>query len=108
MRNESVALAVLLLALQGSASAGDVLIEEQLNSLLGNAANTIANPNATPQQQKEATETINFGSAAKGINAMKVSVEEKNRLCQSKGKALSNIVGYDLGFFLGKCNEVFK
>jgi hypothetical protein len=108
MRNKSVALAILLLALQGSASAGDISVEEQLNSLLGNAANTIANPNATPLQKKEAAETIKFGSAAKDINAVQTSMEEKNRLCQSKGKALADTLGYNLGFFLGKCNEVFK
>ena len=108
MRNKSVVLAVLLLVLQGSASAGDISIEERLNSLLGSAANTIANPNASPQQKKEAAETIRFGTVAKDVNAVQASMDEKNRLCQSKSKALASTLGNDLGFFLGKCNEVFK
>lgn len=108
MQTKSVVLAVLLLVLQGSACAREISVEGQLNSLLGNAANTIASPNATLQQKKEAAETIKFGSVAKEINAEHVSMEQKNRLCQSKGKELADVLGDNPDFFLSKCNDVFR
>lgn len=108
MQKKPIALAAILLALQGWANAVDVSIEERIHVLLINAANTTANPNATPQQKKEAAAATNFGAMAKEINAMQASVEEKNRLCQSKGMALSSLLGYEFGYFSGKCNDVFK
>lgn len=108
MRNKIGALSFLFV-LQGSAMAEGSSIEERLNSLLGNAANVIVNSNATQQQKKDAAQTIQFCSVAKEVNADKTtSMEEKNRLCHSKGKALASLNGsYDVNF-LGMCNEVFN
>lgn len=89
-------------------SSRDVAIEEKLNSQLANAASTLANQSATAEQKKEAAETIHFGSMAKEINSMQASVQQKNRLCQSKVKAVAEIMGYSVGFFFDRCNEVFK
>lgn len=94
---------------QSNALSGrDLIVEETLNSQLVNAANTLAKQNASIAQKQKATETIHFGSMAKEINAIQASMQQKNQLCQSKVKAMAEIMGYSVGFFFDRCNEVFK
>ena len=110
MFKRAFSLVAFLVVSQSPAFGSDdsVAIEEHLLSLISQAATTVSNPSATPQEKKDASQTSNFATMAKEINAMQVSLEQKNRQCHFKAKGLAEIMYFDVGSFVSKCDDVFK
>lgn len=82
--------------------------DKKINELSLKANSISTNPNSTQEQKKEANQLSTVAGIANSINQQAgTTVEQRNQMCKSKVQVAAQILGYEVGFMLNKCTEIF-
>lgn len=82
--------------------------DKKINELYQKANSISTNPNSTQEQKKEASQLSTVAGIANDINQRPgTTVEQRNQMCTSKVQVAAQFLGYEVGFMLNKCTELF-
>lgn len=94
---------------QSNSMTNEQLVSDKKISELNQQAYSIrTNPDITQEQKKEAGQLSVIAGVANDVNKQPGTTDQqRNQMCKSRIQVAAQIMGYEVGFMLKKCDEIF-